>query len=1180
MNKKILSVIAASAALLLNASSTLPNVTIPTVNEEVKGQWIGDFTLAKSFAERTRTPMILLYSKSGCDYCNQLKSALKGDTTSKFTTWQAGEGAKFIYCLSSVSAASKFAKPEDSGKLPFVSLYWPNGATTNKYNFTARISDNVTTNGQDPGKLAALVIDKATEFFAGYSEYAGGEFKVSGVAGDRLEAVEKGATTKVAVPLTRKDATEAYHNVLKVGSSDGEINSTLAVDWAVGEDAKSIEVTLSAGLTAGTTVSLQLLDADGKSVASSCIYIVAKPENSVINPSWRAQDFTVGEWTLNYAAATNAVATGAAEKLLVLFDGTLWCPYCKGMEASLLADAAFPAWAKANRLALMQFDQGRASTPATAAGTRAPRLTTYEPDPKTAGDDTVSGAAYVSRTMLDSVTADAIIDLTTEYTAKFLAPNSTSARMSQPSMLLVKNEKVVGRFTAYRDADRVYEVKENLARLDDFLKLWERDDESSDYLQTTLRSHEIGGAASAIDFQLSDRNEYFRLTGAAAGRLTFSAVNSVAGREVVLSLYADGKVVAVGTNSLSTVAGADLAKSSLYLGLTAYPSTSEKFFADAAFTTSCFRTTLTSSFEAIPGSVAFRDRELAIQKTTGGGEIVVKRTGGCSGEAKFRVRILEGSAPEGVRYTWDENAVYGWADGEDGELTLDFKLNDGVAYRTNEVVRLALETVSGAAAVAVEPLTITLIDTDKPVTAKTQYNLSLYSGFTAISDEDLTVNNLQGGSVTLKKVSGTLPKGVTVKYDKKTGSLVVSGTPSKTTEATVVYTIIEKTGSGRNKTTSTGPEITFNFSVTDPAEENPYLSRAFTVTLPLLRGAEMVGVITLSATAKNALTAKVICDADTKTLSLKGKWSDLEGGTAYATLTAKTAELDLSMSADGTFNAELKDNRYPGETLTAVGVKALTEAELQPCKGNYTVALIDENAAGYLTLDFSTASYVKKGTVKFSGALPDGTAISGTAGLCGFDEDFVCLPFFVNTRKARLSALVKIRRDAATAAKTLSARAIVGVDAIASRWESSSGAAGEVEVYGSFFDASLPLENHFENGAGELVFDGAAAGVDSILGDGAAVSATGTKLALTEAIRNVRLTYTKKTGKFSGSTRVTVGNKAYTGRFAGVLLPGWNECGSCGSDDTLIPALVNELPPAVGQLLFSKSYLDMAIKPL
>lgn len=568
----------------------------------VLGRWNANFTAGKKYAEQHNVPMVLLWSSSTCPNCASLKASLDNAVVD---AWMDRRQMVMIQDTDG-EFAKEFAR-NNTLQYPYVCVYWPKaggGATTNR--FTGISGHMPVTSGTLAEQFMASV-DLFTEGYEGIYKYA--EFKVGESESSRLEAVP-GVTKFVDVPLIRSDvyAESAAETLLIETYPDDDLSDvTNIVSWAAGETAKVVRVTFPTEFKAraGDKVELALTNAGSGEKRLGSITFVSKVESglSPVDPLWIGEEFKFGRFTFDYAAATNAVAAkralGEKAYTLVLFTGALWCPYCKGMETSLLADRAFYDWAESNNVALVEFDQGRASTPATAAGTLLPRLLTYEPYVNASTGVAVSGAGYLSRHSVDSGDAAAEIALTTFYTSKWLAPESTAARLSQPTILLVENDEVKARFTATRNAARVYASEENIKRLGDFILLADGDGESSNYASTTTLKHVVGGASQSA-FQISDRVDFYELQGLSAGRLDVSLDAEPPLSPVVISLMAGGKALATGTNGLSAaVSDACLSAPAAYLRLTAYPDTAAHLFRQGV-ETSAFEVRFTSSIVLVP----------------------------------------------------------------------------------------------------------------------------------------------------------------------------------------------------------------------------------------------------------------------------------------------------------------------------------------------------------------------------------------------------------------------------------------------------------------------------------------------------------------------------------------------------------------------------------------------------
>lgn len=114
----------------------------------------------------------------------------------------------------------------------------------------------------------------------------------------------------------------------------------------------------------------------------------------------------------------------------------------------------------------------------------------------------------------------------------------------------------MGRFRAWRDrnrtfghelGDKYYDPEENLARLDDLLKLAARGDERQDYASTTTNVLDLGGTAVST-LQVNDVTDHYLLKPTTRGKAVFSVADKSADRTVRLALVRDGVEIAVSTD--------------------------------------------------------------------------------------------------------------------------------------------------------------------------------------------------------------------------------------------------------------------------------------------------------------------------------------------------------------------------------------------------------------------------------------------------------------------------------------------------------------------------------------------------------------------------------------------------------------------------------------------------------
>ncbi len=277
-------------------------------------------------------------------------------------------------------------------------------------------------------------------------------------------------------------------------------------------------------------------------------------ENSPSNPHWigeyTARTLPYGEWTMDFDTAKSKVASQGGT-LIAMFAGPLWCPNCQTMDRDVLATKNFKTWAKKNKLVLVLFDQGRASSPSTPQGTSQARLLTTVPSSTGA-----SGAEYLARHRIDpnSPEVQEVIDRVTFYTSKWLAPESTAARLGNPTILLLNKAgtEVVARYTRQRYDTYSADTKENLYRLEDLLTLAGASEEVS-YRSTTpltLGANET----TEVDFHINRCTYVWALEGLDLDEyLSIKATSTDENaQDITLELYKgmDSEALFSGRNSL------------------------------------------------------------------------------------------------------------------------------------------------------------------------------------------------------------------------------------------------------------------------------------------------------------------------------------------------------------------------------------------------------------------------------------------------------------------------------------------------------------------------------------------------------------------------------------------------------------------------------------------------------
>lgn len=602
----------------------------------VLGEWNSSFNKGLAYAQKNYVPMLLFWANPGCANCAALETAC---TSKWFRDWQANRRIVMVFTEGG-SEAREFAR-NPSGNYPYICVCWEKSdgtASTNRFSGIAGQMPVKSTSAQ-PLTLEQQLAYSVDSFISDYEGgmYTGGHFKVTGSEGDRHEVLT--TTTRLRVPLVRtSNLDQPGTNFLQV-LVGGKVASEKYAFWLTGQTVAEFVVDVPSGLEVGSELELALLDNKRIFVESRVVPVVEEPEVSPRNPVWVGErtEFRYGEWTMDYELAaqnvSDARAKGETAYILAMMTGALWCPYCKGAEQSLLASPKFLSWAAANKVALVEFDQAR-------QGKNGPRLLNCEPDPNLSSNQ-VSGASYLSRKGIAPEAAAAVIDRTTQYsTQKWLAPESRATRLGNPTFLLIRDDRVVGRFASWRDEDRVYDPDENIFRLNDLLKLDARASEADDYRTTTTRAYAMAGTESCT-FQISDRSEFFNLSNLVAGTNSFMLAEG-APSDVVFTLYRGAAEVASGTNRLDvSLTSADLVDEfSLRVG--AYADASVRL-SEAGMETSEFTTSFTSKTVLVP-------EEGAIALAVGAGAEVslVVKSGDCYRLDGFTQESLSAAFTQGV----------------------------------------------------------------------------------------------------------------------------------------------------------------------------------------------------------------------------------------------------------------------------------------------------------------------------------------------------------------------------------------------------------------------------------------------------------------------------------------------------------------------------------------------------
>ena len=1061
------------------------------------------------------------------------------------------------------TGAMKFAQTANDTKTalkqyPFVCVYWPKSAAEVLVdNFVGRMT-------------AAEFMSRVDGYLGDYDARRGGKFAVGKTVGDRLEAEE--STEWVEVLLEReggelKAANETLY--ITYPAAAGSATASRAVAWAQGEGEKRVRVSFGdlPGFlfSAGGEVGLVLADADGAPLDDSLIALVRRG-NSPKNPLWigvkTAEQLAWGEWTMDLEVAKAKVKAakdgGGEAHLLVSFGGSVWCPDCAKTERYLVETAEFKAWAAANNVACVAIDVPNLSASSPTTGpcllTREPRnvsaaYSAADPDHGTVQ----SGAGYLSRWMVSDDAAVAVL----ARNRQLLGTNTKNGGWNRPeranqyrtgvpvfALVDASTTRVISRielFSASSPTDSSA-LAGHIRRFGELLAVesavdaaFEEDDRD---ISTTTAEVAVGGEAKGGEVSGGDLADVFAVAGVQFDRkLVLTAAPTAAPNvEWSLSIVQKGdsgtKTVASakGTGGLSVSAELDAADGGdVYakVEVTGLGSTAASFGADVDATVAY---SISAASEAVPGTVGFSAATAEAFVPNGGPfSVAVSRTGGRSGAVKARVFLRD--AGDAAEFGFAETTVE-WAAGETGEKVVSFEARRPGDTLAHGSFTLGVEVVEGGAAVGASSCVVTLADTAAPCFASFDMKIDAHLTFAAAETIEL-MNVLPGVAATIKKVSGALPAGMSVAYDRKTGTATLKGTPRAAGTFTATFTVTQ------NRVTGLPAVVTI--TVKDPKSLNPFIGvKRASQTIPLTEeyvgGTNIVsGTLTVSVTAANRISAK-LQTLDGATVAFSGAWTDFGDatGTAYALMSNRNGmTLGLAMDPSGTIAADVHGGEFSGAIPAP-------EQDFGDWAGSYTVTFPENpSEEGDLGMATATMTISANGAVKWTATLSGGQAASGSTQLFGRDGDVAYAALFKGAKTYAFSSLLRIKGRGGERWADQTANQIIHDAAGMATFESAGGKESLLTAFGGWWTpnaAPVDLLAAFGYGDG-LVLESAAF-------DPVGATATRSGFTLASASRSDRLTFTKKTGAFSGSVSIpSADGRSVRATIRGVLLPGWYSCG-------------------------------------
>lgn len=610
-----------------------------------------------------------------------------------------------------------------------------------------------------------------------------------------------------------------------------------------------------------------------------------------------------------------------------------------------------------------------------------------------------------------------------------------------------------------------------------------------------------------------------------------------------------------------------------------------------------FSVVITEDDQPIVGKLRFAETDLYAREETDL-SIGVDRIDGASTAVSTAFKLDYGTiAP--ATLAWDNNDRVHL---KSATLSLPSLKDCPRALVTATLVPAGIQAARGG-----NKLTVHLIAADAPAfeadavaIAKTQYEAL---------NESIALKDTQGGTITLRKLSGALPSGVKFAYDSKSGEAVLSGAATKAGDYLSVWQVSER----RGRATVPGMTLRLILSIKEIAEVNPSLS-ASTLTIAggyavreadgLFATSILEGTISKLQIAKTGKVSLSYINAGGATTLRSTAWAAIsESGTCTAELsdrdgTTATIAIDAAGKVTGRVSAYDTDGVFcdlvfPSRTWTKSG-----EGSAEAFAGYYTVALVPEyeeddeeggeitilegeatvppenqsgaalrpTGPGYLTLKMNTTSAIRSGKVTYSGVLPNGTVISGTSTLIPTEDDgWALLPVMKVSSKERFSVLLKIR---ANAAEDYHDDPKVVLGETGALWAIDTGYESLdytliFSAYGNYYDPKANLQvccdqttgttNLFANIEFESLLNTPAESfgaptAETLTAEAQKVTVSPSKIALAGGQANplgLRLSFNKATGVFSGSFTIEGEQKSVKATFKGVVIVGWLE--DCGA---------------------------------
>ena len=1209
---------------------------------------------AQALAEKEHVPLVVVWGEEQCPHCNALITQMNA-SSADVATFLSTNHAVFTFFKADtlddgvptsaykpkvVYDAYRFATVTCGGGVPFpiFGFYFKKA--------DGSVAKGGTTYGTEDDRTWAGFKKLYLNWLAKndiHLDYQGGVFAASGTVYDRYEA--ESTTEWVDVELVRDagDAVGGVTNLLVSAWSDGTA-STNIVEWAESEAAKDVRVDIPDGkFIVGESASLSLYGDDGIVHSTNAIHFVEK-ENTNGNPLWigerTADTLAFGEWTMDLDVATNKVAAfDGAAYTLVSVQGSLWCPDCGNADRNFMdvedgeGNNRFRAWAVSNNIALVAVDIPNYNGP-TVNDCASPSLLSRDAYanaiararewPASGADAALtnkmlrSGRAYLSRKKVSEAEAESmrirnhsLVSTNTPFGGFHRPEDTNKNRTGVPIFVLLRKDgTVAARMTRFA---QVAPMAAEQAKWDDYIKRFDEllEIASSDVAEiennhwTTTAVTLTNAAPVAASVSHCDTADWYELIGVQAGSTVRLHLSGDSTNEVTLAIAsADGSKFTTVKSAKGGLKG---------LSVTAELPVGERWFAGVTCANTAEGFAVGSEGSTIaeyslesavtppsqdPGEVAFSTGSMRVLEFSGTGVVQVVRKDGAYGASSVRVFLRGADESATGRFSWTDQ-VLSWRDGELGAKEVGFALLPNEDYDGEGVFTLGIEKVEGDSIVWPDAsCAVSIVDTDAPCMEREAYDVSTYMSFA--TEARFALLNVRPGDtqVTISKTasSATLPSGLKLTYDKKTGEIVLSGVTKKAGTYTFTCTVSAR----RDGKRLTGFETTVTITVDDPVAVNPCVAVKRPAQLLTLFAEDgdgrrfAAGTVNVAVTAKGAISAKYI-GTEGKSISFSGNWQDIDDdGAAVAILSAKGATLALSMDVGGRMSIVLSLPEGYSHFNEGYDLEASAEwpqtGVFDSFKGYYTVALPQIGVASvtnvptgatFLTLNMTSAAAVRNGTVRFAGVLPDGTAVSGSTSISSVAEipeyDYLAeVPIFSRTAKNVLGAALTIDANGAEKwdsdegfrdasgnewLKREIVRGAENAEAYVLHREAALSYETRHEAYGSYYVQGVSpavLDSFYEAPAGydpgapfSLVFDTSCTAESERYGEIFALPElfvrVGAKTFTLDSTLGFSLSFSARTGVFRGSARVLFsGGRMANASYAGVVTPGWVLPCECG----------------------------------